>query len=401
MSALPGPYPPIPDQGIPPDEVIDALIAGIVRVTRRVEIYERDAVTPFAIDNWNARLVSGEVSVDRERDERRMCDITLENNDNALRINPVDGFWYDKILKVFWGIRYFSTGVEKRWETQIGEFMIDSIAEASFPHTVKVVGRDYAKKCLLTKLKSSLSFSQYTPVEDIIAALAGNCGITKLALPYTGEGFAMDIVFERGTARWAVMMKLADAIGYELFFRGDGYLTMRPYGDPTLSPLKWIFNQSPLDGTLVDYERSSNDTRIKNHIIVTGAATTNLDGFSQTAFGEAINDDSNSPTRREKIGDRVDPIESDYVTDSVQAQAMAVQRLRISALEEFDINFSSVIIPWLDGGDIVDIVDRGEGEYVPSRFLLANFILPLALGPMTGTGRRVTIVGTTHALEYQ
>lgn len=401
MSAAPGNYPPLPDQNIPPDEVIDALIAGIVRITRRVEIYEADGVTPFDIPYWNARLVDGEVTVDRERDERRMCDITLENNDNALQLNPVDGFWYDKILKVFWGIRYFSAGVETRWETQIGELMIDSIVESAFPHTVKVVGRDYAKKCLLTKLKSSLSFSQYTPVEDIIAALAGNCGITKIALPYTGEGFAKDVVFERGTERWKVMRDLADSIGYELYFRGDGYLTMRPYGDPTLSPLKWIFNQSPLDGTLVDYTRSSNDTRVKNHIIVIGAATTDLDGFSQVAFGEAINTDTSSPTRVAKIGDRTEIIESDYITDSVQAGAMAVQRLRIASLEEFDIDFSSIIIPWLEGGDIVEIVDKGEGAYVPSRFLLVNFVFPLSLGPMTGTGRRTTIVGTTHALEYQ
>jgi hypothetical protein len=401
MSFAPGPYPPIPDQGLPPDEVIDALIAGIVRITRRVEIYENDAITPFDIPLWDGRLVDGEVTVDRERDERRMCDVTLTNYDNALRINPIDGFWYDKILKVFWGIRYFSAGVEKRWETQIGEFLIDSISEASFPHTVKIVGRDYAKKCLQTKLKSSLSFSQYTPVEDIIAALAGNSGITKLSLPYTGQGFAQDIVFERGTERWKVMRQLAESIGYELYFRGDGNLTMRPYGDPTLSPLRWIFNQSPLDGTLVNYERTSNDSRIKNHIIVTGATTTDLNGFTQTAFGEAINNDTISPTRVSRIGDRVDPIESDYITDSVQAQALAEQRLRVSALEEFDINFESVIIPWLDGGDIVDIVDRGEGEYVPSRFLLVNFTFPLALNPMTGTARRVTIVGTTHALEYQ
>jgi hypothetical protein len=401
VSAAPGNYPPLPDQNIPPDEVIDALIAGIVRITRRVEIYEADGVTPFDIPYWNARLVDGEVTVDRERDERRMCDITLENNDNALQLNPVDGFWYDKILKVFWGIRYFSAGVETRWETQIGELMIDSIVESAFPHTVKVVGRDYAKKCLLTKLKSSLSFSQYTPVEDIIAALAGNCGITKIALPYTGEGFAKDVVFERGTERWKVMRDLADSIGYELYFRGDGYLTMRPYGDPTLSPLKWIFNQSPLDGTLVDYTRSSNDTRVKNHIIVIGAATTDLDGFSQVAFGEAINTDTSSPTRVAKIGDRTEIIESDYITDSVQAGAMAVQRLRIASLEEFDIDFSSIIIPWLEGGDIVEIVDKGEGAYVPSRFLLVNFVFPLSLGPMTGTGRRTTIVGTTHALEYQ
>lgn len=387
--------------GIPSDEVIDALIAGVVRVRRRVEIYESDGVTPFDIPYWDARLVDGQITVDRERDERRMCDITLTNDDNALELDPYDGFWYDKILKVFWGIKYYDAfGGELFWETQIGEFMIDKIEETAFPHVVKVVGRDYAKKCLVSKLKNSQTYTQYTPVENIIRSLAANCGVTKFALPYTGEGFALDTVFERGIERWNVMKQLANAIGYELFFRGDGYLTMRPYGDPTLSPLQWIFNTSPLDGTLVDYTRSSNDSRIKNHIIVVGANTTNLDGFTQTAFGEAINTDPASPTRVARIGDRVDIIQSDYVTDSVQAQTMAEQRLRVAALEEFDINFSSLLIPWLEAGDIVDIVNPRESIYVPRRFLLANYTFPLALGPMTGTGRRVTIVGTTETLEY-
>lgn len=399
-----GTAPPPPQTGLPPNDVIDALIAGIVRIKRRVEIYEGDGLTPFAIDRWDARLVDGEVTVDRERAERRMLDVSLENDDGALRLDPYDGFYYDKVLKVFWGIRYFTPeGVERLWETQIGEFMIDKISESDFPHVVKVTGRDYAKKCLLSKLKTSLTFTQFTPIEQMVTAMAANCGVTKFAMPYTGEGFAQDVVFERGTERWTVMQKLADSIGYELFFRGDGYLTMRPYGDPTFSPLTWIFNTSPLDGTLVNFERSSNDSRIRNHIVVVGSTTTNLDGFSQTAFAEAINDDPSSPTRvsRPGIGYRTEIIESDYISSTQQAEQTANQRLRVSSLEEFDINFSSLIIPWLEGGDIIDIVTPGQSEFVPTRFLLANFNFPLQLGSMSGVGRRVTIVGTTNSMEIQ
>lgn len=394
--------PPFPEMGLPANEVIDALIAGIVRIRRRVEIYESDGTTPWDIERWDARLTDGQVTVDRERDERRMCDITLENNDNALKIDPYNGFWYDKILKVFWGIRYYSSsGQEKLWETQIGEFMLDQITEARFPNEVKVTGRDYVKKCLSSKLKTSLSFDQFTPIEQIITAMAANCGITKFAMPYTGEGFAKDVAFERGTERWNVMKQLADSIGYELYFRGDGFLTMRPYGDPTLSPLMWIFNQSPLDGTIVEYERTTNDSRIKNHIIVTGSTSTDLAGLSTTAFAEAINNDPLSPTRVDRIGDRTEPIESDFITTRQQAEEMANTRLRISALEEFSINFSSLIIPWLDAGDIVGIVEPGESEFVPNRFLLANFTMPLQLGAMAGVGRRVTVVGTTTSMEFQ
>jgi len=63
-------------------------------------------------------------------------------------------------------------------------------------------------------------------------------------------------------------------------------------------------------------------------------------------------------------------------------------------LEEYSIDFSSVIIPFIDGGDIVIIIDDKESNYVPSRYLLSDYTLPLGLGKMTGTGKRVTIVGT-------
>jgi hypothetical protein len=385
----------------PADEVIDALIAGIVRVKRRVEIYESDSTTPFDIDLWDGRLVEGNVTVDRERDERRMIDVSLTNKDNALKLNPLDGFWYDKILKTFWGINYYDAlGFPKAYEVQIGEFMIDRITETRFPHVVKVTGRDYAKKCLTSKIKSSMSFTAGTPIEDMIRFIAANCGITKFALPITGQTYNLDIVFERGTERWNVMKKIADSIGYEVYFRGDGYLTMRPYADPTLSPLSWIFRGGELDGTLVNFERSSNDSRIKNHIIVVGSTTTDSQ-FNTSVFAEAINDDPTSPTRRDRLGDRVDIIENDYFTDQETAQAFADTRLRISALEEYTVDFESVIIPWLEGSDIIDIDDSGGSAYVPSRFLLSSFNFPLGLGPMTGQGRRVTIVGSNQTLEYQ
>lgn len=394
--------PSLPSQGRPDDVVLTALTAGKVRVKRRLEIYESDSVTPMDIDRWDSRLVGGSVTVDMTRDERRALDVVIENDDKALKVDdPNNGFWYDKILKVFWGIKYFDNGVEKLWETQIGEFMIDQITEQRFPHTVAVTGRDYTKKCLVSLIQSSVQFSQYTAIETIIGALAANAGIVKMALPFTGQSYARDVVFERGTPRWKVMTQLADSIGYEVFFTGSGYLTMRPYGDPVMSPVSWIFQSGTDDGTLVKYQRSANDSRIKNHIIVTGAAITDLTGITETIFAERKNEDPNSPTRIARIGDRVDLVQSDYITNTYQADQLAQSRLRIGALEEYEVNFDSVIIPWLNAGDIVDVIDQTAVSYVPQRFLLSNFTLPLSLGAMSSVARRVTIVGTTNALEYQ
>lgn len=393
--------PALASQAIPADEVIDALLAGIVLVRRRAEIYESNGTTPFDIPDWDGRLTGGEVTVDAFRDERRMCDLSFNNGDNALKLDPYNGFYYDKVIKVFWGIRYYSGGILQEWETQIGEFMIDSISEDYFPDEIKITGRDYAKKCLVSKIENSMQFPQHTAIETIIRALAANAGVTKFALPYTGQGYARDVAFERGLERWKVIKELADSIGYEVYFTGDGYLTMRPYGDPVMSPLRWVFRPGELDGTLVKYSRSTNDSRIKNHIIVVGANITDLNGFTQTVHAEAKNEDPDSPTRIARIGDRADFYESEYITDPLQAAAIATQRLRVSALEEYQVDFDSVIIPWLDAGDIVDIHDDEAGDYVPRRFLLTNFSFPLSLQAMSATARRVTMAGTTQVLEYE
>jgi hypothetical protein len=388
--------------GLPPAEVIDALIAGVVRIKRRAELYESDGETPFDINRWDARLTGGTITVDRDRNERRMCDLNFENNDNSLDIDAVQGFWYDKIIKTFWGIRYNNESGPAFWEMQIGEFMIDRITEGRFPHVARITGRDYTKKCLNTKIGSSVQFPSGTPVESIVRALAANSGITKFRLPYTGLSYDRDAVFERGTDRWKIMHDIADSIAYEVYFTADGYLTMRPYPDPTFSPVRWIFRGGTLDGTLVDYELSANDSRIKNKIIVVGTSSTSSIGISRTVYAEAANNDVNSPTRIARIGERTEFIESDYYTTDEQALNFCNARLAVSALEEFDMNFSSMIIPWLDAGDIVDVHDDADpSTYVPRRFLLSNFSLPLSLGPMTALGRRITLVGVTENLEYQ
>lgn len=387
--------PPFAVNGTPPDAVVDALLSGVVDIKRRAEIYEPDAITPFSIVDWNARLVDGSITVDSTRDERRMLDMTLNNNDRLLNLNPINGFWYDKVIKCFWGIEYYnSDNVLSHWETQVGEFMIDTISEDYFPNVTKITGRDYAKKCLVSDILNSIQFDPSTPVETIVRALAANAGVSKFRLPFTGLVFSDPVVFDPGTARWEIMKKITDGVGYEIYFSGDGYLTMRPYQDPSTSPVTWVFEPGKPAGTLVTASLKSDDSLLKNHCVVMGTPQTDDSGLTTAAFGEARNDDLSSPTNIARVGDRVDIFKSDYITDPDQAQAIANIRLSIMMLEEYNIDFSSIIIPFIDAGDIVIIIDDKESNYVPSRYLLSNYTLPLSLQEMSGTGKRVTIVGT-------
>lgn len=85
--------------------VLEQILSGVTRVSRRCEIFESDGSTLWVPSSATPRLVDGNVSVDASRTERRSVDLTLDNADGVIQHDP-SGFWYDKILKVYRGISW-------------------------------------------------------------------------------------------------------------------------------------------------------------------------------------------------------------------------------------------------------------------------------------------------------
>lgn len=362
-------------------------LAPQTNIIRRVEILQADGETIWDDTYGNkSRLISGSISVDAERDERRSLDLELANFDKALIVKP-EGFWYDKILRVWRGIEFYDSSGRRTYEVPLGKFMMDRVAQPRFPNTVKITARDFTKKLLLSKLSEATGFTAGTSIEAIIAAMAGAGGVDDRILPATGVTITTDLFFERGKSRWECIKELANAHGYELFFNAQGYLEMRKYLDPTLSPVSHEFTTGPTTGNLVDWERASNDTRIYNHVSVIGA-----DDDTIPVWADAFNNDPASPTRIDLIGQRTYPIESPLVTTFAQAQDLADTMLKVMGLEEYEINMSSLVFPWLEAGEIVRFTDPDPAQDDPTRFLLSTLTIPLGLAPMEAVGRRVMIV---------
>jgi hypothetical protein len=267
--------------------------------------------------------------------------------------------------------------------------MIDSISEANFPYTVKIQGRDYTKKCMISKLANSLAFTAGYDLETAIWVLAVNAGIDKFILPVTGKVLGKEYFYERGTIRWNAMKEMALGFGYELFFDAQGYLVMREFQDPITAPLSYTLQTGPTFGNLVSYNKTVNDTRIYNHIIVTGESS---DETIIPVMAEAINTEPSSPTRVAELGDRVYPFTSPFITTTAQAQDVADKMLRIMGLEEFDLTFSAIPLFWLEVGEIVEFNDPRKNAGQPTRFLLSSLTLPLGLEAMSGNAKRVTVV---------
>lgn len=412
---------------LPPDDVLAAILADASIITRRVDIYEEDSVTPWMLD---APLIDGNVSVDITRDERRQFDLTLENLSGELDNYP-GGFWYDKVIKIFRGVMYpsgtptlpiFGTDGEEEdvgeygdgtyggggygapaetvedtieaggitwnnWEVQLGEFLIDEIGTQNFPHTVGVKGRDRTKQLLDDTFNESTTFVANTPLVNVVRAVALNGGVTRMILPSTSVVLSDDFSFEAGDSRWKALTDLCEAFGFEIFFDAQGYLVMREFRDPLLTPPVVTFGTGA-GGNLVSYKKTANDTRLYNAVRVTGQGAGQLP-VSYTAE----NNDPSDPTSIPRLGRRrVFPVESAFISTIEQCQDLAEKLLAVYGVEAFQVALQGIVLPWLEGSDILRYVDPDPNPGDPSSFLISDFAVPLKLGAMPVTGKRVVIV---------
>jgi hypothetical protein len=364
------------------DEVFPAILAAGTRWTRRLEVFEADGETIYIDTN---ALLDGSVSVDGSRDERRTIECTLDNTDGEFDNFP-GGFWYDKVIKMYRGV-LLPDG--RSWEYQIGEFISDDISSQNFPHTVGVKGRDYTKKLLLSKFPAPTMFVQGTSIERVIRDVATNGGISKFQLPVTGKTLGKDFLFDKGTTRWKCISDICSAYGYEIFFDPRGYLVMREFLDPVASAVAFTFQTGPSVGNIARFSKKTNDSRIYNHVVVTGASS---DSAAPPVWAEAINTEPSSPTNTTLLGDRVYEFASPFITTKDQAQDTADKFLKIHALEQFEITIDSLVFPWLEANTITRFVDPDPNPTDPDRFLLTSFGIPVKLGSMSSSASRVTLV---------
>jgi hypothetical protein len=277
----------------------------------------------------------------------------------------------------------------KYWECQIGEFVIDSISDESSDYLMKITCRDYVKRCITSKLTQSTALIVGDKVEDTIKTNAINSGINKFRLPGSTRTITHNVVHDRQTTRWSIMKELATSIGHELFFDGEGYLVMRPFQDPLLTPANLNLTTGPVTGNLIKVGRKVSDALLFNHIVAYGQSS---DVNKPPVFAEASNTITGSPSAIAKIGDRPDFYTSPLLITTADCQVVANQMLKIAALEEFEVSFDAIIYPWLEAGDIVEFFYSRFAASEVFRFLLSTLSLPLNLNPMTGTSKRVVIV---------
>lgn len=277
------------------------------------------------------------------------------------------------------------------WETQIGEFVPEQIdTDGQNPELMRVTGKDYTARCLYAKLPTATTYAAGTSIEGLISAQAANAKCYKQMLPPTGKTLPKEITFEADTERWKIIKEFANTAGFEVYFNAQGYLTMRPYQDPLLTPASLVLSTGD-EGNLVEKSSTTSGNSLRNWIVVRGESS---DSTVLPVWAEAKNEQSTHPARIAKIGPRFDSFTSSLYTTTAQCQEAANNLLRVASLEEFSINFSAILFPWVECGEIVQLDPDADDSQLsePERYLITSLTFPLDMSAMSGTGKRVTLV---------
>lgn len=328
----------------------------------------------------------------------------------ALARHPSGGMWLDihlpeideqvlNLIKA--GASFMYRGSPNRfWEIQLGEFYIDNIQQPNYPDELKITARDATKKLINDKLPRTSTFVAGTSFKSLVVGQAALAGIpvSKMLVSIGSELLSSDMTFERGTSRWDIIKSATSSLNYECFFDNIGNFVVRKFRDPSYDAPTWRFGVGP-GGNLVGWDRSTNDSRIYNHVIVTAEASDDESESVVGYFGEAYITDPNSPVRKERLGSRVLPIEASWISSNEEARELARDRLKIAALETYEIGWSSTYYPWLEVGEVIEFLDPDILDFEPTKFFMDTISYQLDLGPMSATGKRVTFVGSSGGTD--
>jgi hypothetical protein len=245
------------------------------------------------------------------------------------------------------------------------------------------------------KLSRTAVFVVGTSLNDFVIGQAALSGIpvSKMRFSMANETLTSELSFDKGTSRWDMIKGALVSYNYEMFFDGQGNFVIRPFNDPTTSPVDHSFLTGPT-GNLVSFDKAINDSRIFN-IVQVSADPSDTDANPLGYFGEARNDDPSSPTNTTRLGERVMTIDAPWLNSDFDCAALAAQNLKIAALESYELNFSSIYYAWLEAGSIVEILDPDAFSFEPTKFLMDSIDFTLGLGPMSATAKRVTFVGSS------
>lgn len=318
----------------------------------------------------------GSVTLDAQAQVRGRCTLTF--NDPDLVVTGPDSILspYGNEVQVKRGIRYGDGTSEL---ISLGIFRIEDVAsnDSDGSITTTITGLDRMQRLVDGAFEEPWEQDSGDNFADAILEVVQGAypdvvtsfASTSVTTPLMGE--------EAGTDRAYVAIGLAEAIGFELYFDGDGILILRPIpqpgqGDPDAFVIEGGDVELESDPNLLGIDRNLTREGSFNRVIVTAEAAPT----GETPRAVATDDDPDSPTYYfGEYGKKPEFYSNTYVTTQDQAQDVANGKLAQERGLFDSISFSALVDPTLEPGDVVQV--RRERMGIDEQHVLDSVTIPL------------------------
>jgi hypothetical protein len=364
---------------------VDALLTTHHRIIVSVQLLD---LSHRYVGDLTGRLLSGQVDVDATAQEATR-QATLEILDPLYQLQldssaPDDGsVFYTRMVKVIYTI--VSTDGKQQWSFPLFTGPIAKVERNGPIISITAIGKDKLAMSQVWKAKTYKKGHKKTwVIADILVNVAGEA-VNKIYVPDRKEK-AGKVVINKDTTAWKAAKKLASSLGagFQLFYDGRGVVKLRRISNSTI----YVFRSQ---GALLSWPQVSYDTEnIINAVQVVGGKPKG----KKTKVQYRIVAPRNHPLSPWSMGRNNTPrylpevIENESIKSKKKARALAKARLRNALLEQVEVTFESLPIPYLEEGDKV----RVSSDQFSGSFRVKKFSIPLtADGTMSiGYLKRVT-----------
>jgi Domain of unknown function (DUF5047) len=335
-------------------------------------------------------VVDGSVTLDANAATRGRCDLSIAD-DGTLGWVPTDSTSplapYGQEIRIERGVRYVD-GEEELYPLGVFRIEDSGVNDTGSEFAIAISGLDRSARVIDAKFEEPYQIAAGTnyatailsTIQAVWPDVPHNLATTSRTTPV--------LIAEEGSDRWDFCQRMAAAIGMELFFDGNGVLTMQPVAQFVTGEPVWEIAEGE-NGVLVYASRQWTRQGSFNRAIVTGE---NIGRTDTPARGIATDDNPNSPTYYLGPFGRVpDFFHSEFITTNEQAADVAAARLARQLGTTQQISFGSVVNPRLQPSQVVRIV-RARAD-IDEDHVIDNLTIPLsAEGEMSGSTRATVVV---------
>jgi hypothetical protein len=301
-------------------------------------------------------IISGDVSLTFQNGSRRNASLVLDNIDGLYTPSYRGKLWIQKRLRIWAGLNIqnedylFSKGIFFLSEPQVNSYFSDRNVSLSL-----LDKWSFLDGTLGGKLGATYIIPLGTNIFDAVKAVLIAAGETKPPIvDPTSEVTPYTITQDSSGTYADLLITLANMISWNIYFDANGYLNLRQPIDDLTKSSDWDYATDEV--TYLGSSHKYSFDKVRNKIYVIG------DNINGSLVSESASDTNIfSPTRIDLIGERSETIVDTIIYTNVLAQDRANYELKKSIILQESVDEDSLIIPHLQEGDIVTILDTSNG----------------------------------------